>query len=271
MHILPVMDLMGGWVVRGVGGRREEYRPIESVLAPDARPASIARGLAALGFAEAYVADLDAIAGAEPAWTIYQGWIEQGLDLWIDAGVSTIERAAELAAFRAAGRPISAIIAGLESLSGPGALEALASAVGRKRLVFSLDLRAAQPIVGERSAWHGLDAVQIATIAMRLGVRRMIVLDLARVGMGQGVGTEPICRRLRAMDEKLEIVAGGGVRSLADLRSLEAAGCDRALVASALHDGRLKAEELSSFGARTPNRVAWSHALPGKPAVAPQV
>jgi phosphoribosylformimino-5-aminoimidazole carboxamide ribotide isomerase len=75
----------------------------------------------------------------------------------------------------------------------------------------------------------------------------MIVLDLAQVGMGQGVGTEPLCRALRSLAPELEIIAGGGVRSLADLRSLAAAGCNAALVASALHDGRLTPQDCQTL------------------------
>ncbi len=88
-----------------------------------------------------------------------------------------------------------------------------------------------------------LSAQQIALTAFRGGVRRMIVLDLARVGMGEGVGTEQLCRSLACRLPELEIIAGGGVRGPGDLDSLARAGCDAALVASALHDGRLAAKE----------------------------
>ena len=114
--------------------------------------------------------------------------------------------------------------------------------VGSDRLIFSLDLKAGRPLIGS-PAWQGLDPRQIAAIALRAGVRRLIILDLAQVGMGRGVGTEPLCRSLRALAPDLQIIAGGGVRSLADLRSLAAAGCHATLVASALHDGRLTPED----------------------------
>ncbi len=70
-------------------------------------------------------------------------------------------------------------------------------------------------------------------------------MDLARVGVGEGVGTETICRTMRARWPALHITAGGGVRGLADLNSLTEAGCDAALVASALHDGRIGRAEIS--------------------------
>lgn len=245
MQVIPVLDLTAGLVVRGVGGRRNEYRPIESVLAADARPQTVARALAAIGFRTVYVADLDAIGGQEPAWAIYREVLEAGLEPWIDAGVSTVGQASALARFALAGRGLAAIVSGLESLPDPDTLTKLLSAVGPDRLIFSLDLKSGRPLTAA-PPWQNLTPMQIAVVALRLGVRRMIVLDLAAVGMGHGVGTESICRDLRCLDPKLQIIAGGGVRGPADLRSLARAGCDAALVASALHDGRLDAGQCAS-------------------------
>ena len=112
---------MRGEVVRGVGGRRHEYRAITSVLAPDPRPATVAAALARAGFRQTYVADLDAIGGAPPALPIYSELLRAGLEPWIDAGLSSAEQARELATFECDGRRLTAIVAGLESLAEPGA------------------------------------------------------------------------------------------------------------------------------------------------------
>ncbi len=238
MQVIPVIDLMHAQVVRGVGGRRDEYRPIQSLLAASAEPKTVAQALSAAGFRETYVADLDAIRGAAPAWSIYEELMCSGLELWVDAGLSTLEQACEVMRFRLDGQRLSAIVAGLESLDGRDALAEMCAAVGPQRLIFSLDLNLGAPLAGS-PAWQGLTAEQIALIALRAGVRRMIVLDLACVGMGQGVGTQRLCRNLRCLDNDLQIIAGGGVRGLPDLLSLKRSGCDATLVASALHDGRL--------------------------------
>ena len=246
MQIIPVIDLMGGLVVRGVAGRRHEYRPIESRLCDGASPKAIGAALKSrFGFREAYVADLDAIAGAAPAWSIYEELARCGLSLRLDAGAATAEQARRIAEFRG-GQWFSAVVIGLESLSSPESLEAMLAAIGRERLAFSLDMKQGEPLTGAE-AWRGLEPLEIAARALRLGVRRFIVLDLAQVGMSAGVATEPLCRILRELDAEIEIVAGGGVRGTADLESLAAAGCDGALVASALHDGRLTPEMLSAY------------------------
>src|SRR5579872_5647704 len=46
MRIVPVLDLLGGVVVRGVGGRRREYRPVVSRLTPSCDPLDVARAFA---------------------------------------------------------------------------------------------------------------------------------------------------------------------------------------------------------------------------------
>lgn len=246
MQIIPVIDLMGGAVVRGIAGRRREYRPIQSRLCNSAAPTAVGGALKArFGFREAYLADLDAIAGAEPAWKIYEALAACGLSLRIDAGIATAEQARRISEFHA-GKLCSAVVVGLESLASPEALDEMLAMLGPERLAFSLDLKSGAPLVAAPQ-WQGLDAFSIADRALRLGVRRWIVLDLAQVGMSQGAGTESLCRRLRQLDGGIEIVAGGGVRGPGDLDSLAAAGCDGALVASALHDERLTPAMLSAY------------------------
>lgn len=234
------MDLMGGVVVRGIAGRRDEYRPIESALAPGADPVTIGRVFRErLQLTEAYLADLDAIAGAEPAWELYGQLAACGLSLYIDAGLTTLERAQKLAAFRTLDKPLAGVIAGLESLPSPEALAEMLEIIGPERFIFSLDLKAGAPLISS-PAWQDYDAEHIARETLRIGVRRFIVLDLACVGAYQGIGAEGLIRYLRGLDDDIEIISGGGVRNRADLQLLAAAGCDAALVASALHDGRLK-------------------------------
>src|SRR5262245_41095918 len=90
MPILPVLDLLRGQVVRGVAGRRAEYRPIVSRLVAGAAPLAVARALREqFGFAELYLADLDAIAGAPPALPLYRQLQTEGFRLWVDAGLQS--------------------------------------------------------------------------------------------------------------------------------------------------------------------------------------
>ena len=234
VQILPVLDVLDGTVVRGVGGRRAEYRRIASRLTPSSQPVEVARALAShFGFEEFYLADLDAIMGQEPSLAVYRDLHKEGFRLWVDAGLRTSDDARTI---RAAG--VATLVAGLETLAGPEVLERLCAEHGSERLVFSLDMKAGV-LLGNKEAWSSNDPLEIARLAIAMGIRRLLVLDLASVGTGAGTGTEQLCRQLVAAHPHVRIAAGGGIADMADVRRLNASGVETVLVASALHDGRI--------------------------------
>lgn len=241
MHVLPVLDLLGGLVVRGVGGRRDEYRPIESWLSAGADPLAIARGFRdQLGLTRLYVADLDAILHARPNCEVYGRLSADGFTLMIDAGLRDVTQAEALLAAGA-----TQVIAGLETWSSPEELARLCRRVGRSQVVFSLDLKDGAPL-GDLSRWAVSDPFSIAVRAVEAGVAELIVLDLAQVGLGKGVTTAGLCRTLRQLYPQLRLVTGGGVRDAGDLGRLAELGIESVLVASALHDGRIGRRDIES-------------------------
>jgi phosphoribosylformimino-5-aminoimidazole carboxamide ribotide isomerase len=239
MRIIPVLDLKGGLVVRACAGRRQDYQPIVSRLTPSSRPVEVARAFRdRFRLAELYVADLDAIAGAPADSSTYVALRSLGFRLWLDAGVRDVTTVEPLLT---AG--VDKIVVGLETVAGPAALAAIGHRIGMENLVFSLDLREGQAL-GDGWRWAQSDAWSIAMQAIDIGVGRIIVLDLARVGGYDGTGTIDLCKRLASTYPEVEIVAGGGIRNVADLQRLHSDGVRAALVASALHDGRLQPEDL---------------------------
>jgi phosphoribosylformimino-5-aminoimidazole carboxamide ribotide isomerase len=239
MRIVPVIDVKGGVVVHGVAGDRANYGPIRSVLANDPRPATVARAFAETGaFQDVYVADLDAIDGAPPDWESLRQIARSGLRIWLDAGVDSVARLREVTHFDECAAALAAIILGSESLRDLETLREASVALGPSRCIFSLDLRDTQPLTSCDS-WRGLPSAEIAAAAFDRGVRRMILLDLATVGTSRGPQSLELARRLGAEHPDLELIGGGGVRGLDDLRSLAAAGFSAALVATALHTGAI--------------------------------
>ena len=195
-----------------------------------------------LGIAELYAADLDAILGGTPQDALVARVAALAAPLWLDAGVSSVDHARH-----ALGLGAARVVVGLETLPSYDALEEICAAVGGDRVAFSLDLRDGEPVVaagaGEISA-HA-PAHTIAARAASAGVGAVIVLDLARVGTGNGLDLDLIAR-VRDAAPGVTLLAGGGVRGLDDLARLADAGCDGALVATALHDGRLGAAEVAA-------------------------
>ncbi len=233
--------------MRARAGRRELYAPVETVAGTPIEPGNalaLARAyLDRLELTELYVADLDAILGRGPQDSVVRPLAELGVPLWLDAGgssVDSVRRGIDLGA--------ASVVVGLETLPSFDALRNICDAVGGERIAFSLDLRNGKPIVASSASdvlRDGGPVVRFAVKAARTGVASVIVLDLARVGMSRGLDFHLIST-VRATLPGLTLVAGGGIRGLADVKRLATIGCDGALAATALQDGRLRAAEIAS-------------------------
>jgi phosphoribosylformimino-5-aminoimidazole carboxamide ribotide isomerase len=79
-----------------------------------------------------------------------------------------------------------------------------------------------------------------------MGVSQVIVLDLARVGSGEGVNMDFMKKVLAEVP--LSLYVGGGVRDIRDLLELRDAGISGALVATSLHSGKISIGQLKDNG-----------------------
>jgi phosphoribosylformimino-5-aminoimidazole carboxamide ribotide isomerase len=236
-RVVPVLDLKAGRAVHAVGGHRDQYQSLRSIWQPGPEPVPLARTLRdALGLNTLYLADLDAIGGDPPSVGVYQKLAELGLELWIDAGLRDPASAAPLIDL---GLGDLSLVAGLETVRGPGALAGIIARVGSDRMIFSLDLMAGRALVAEASTWRTHDPRELVRQAIDLGVHRLLILDLARVGTGQGLGSETLLAQIRAAHPEVAISVGGGVARIEDVLELYKAGAASVLVGSAIHDGRI--------------------------------
>jgi phosphoribosylformimino-5-aminoimidazole carboxamide ribotide isomerase len=245
LQIIGVLDLRGGRAVHARGGTRDRYTPVQNAAGWPIDPGN-AQTLAevytaVLGISEIYAADLDAILEGTPQLDVAKSLASLGAPLWLDAGVRSVDDAR-----RAIDHGASRVIVGLETLPSFEVMSAICTAIGRDRVAFSLDLRNGQPILTDGP---DLDVVQspeqIASLAAISGAGTLIVIDLARVGTGRGIDVD-FLKRIRAVTPGLTLVAGGGVRGWDDLVRVAGAGCSAALVATALHDGRIGATEVAA-------------------------
>ncbi len=238
MRLIPVLDLQSGVVVRGVAGKRDEYRPLSSELCPGARPLDVARAIReTYNVSELYVADLDAIAGDRDVHeAVLVRLVDAGFRLLLDSGITCAHdarRAGETGADR--------IVVGLETCAGPEALAEILQQLGADRVLFSLDLMRGQPLLPPGTAgWQELTPPEIVSEVFAAGVGSLIVLDLAGVGVGGGLPTLSLCREIRNRFPSHELLTGGGIAASEHLEDARSAGIDGLLVASALHQGPLR-------------------------------
>jgi phosphoribosylformimino-5-aminoimidazole carboxamide ribotide isomerase len=242
MRVVGVIDLKGGTAVHAVRGERERYRPLGDPLA-------VARAYRELGLEELYVADLDAIAGADLNPVVAA--LASEARVMVDAGVDEPARARALLDLG-----VHRVVVGTETLADADALDRLPGAV------LSVDLRDGRTLSPDPRL-TGLPALD-ALVRLH-PPHEVIVLDLARVGTGSGPDVALVAE-LHAAFGDLELLAGGGVRDVDDLRALADAGAAGALVGTALHRGVIGPRELARLSSRRARRAPPPRRPPSPPA-----
>ena len=188
MLIVPVLDLLGGVVVRAHGGRRDAYRPIVTPLAATSGPCEVLAGMSRLhGFTTVYIADLDAILGRgnnmEAVGRLRKNFPH--IAFWLDAGTRN----------PALGSSLEWVV-GSESLGGDPPPDLSTAPTAILSLDFQGELFLGPPALASTP---------------RLWPARVIVMTLGRVGMAEG----PDFARLAAVKAAAgsrDIFAAGGVR-----------------------------------------------------------
>jgi HisA/HisF family protein len=232
MEIVPVLDIMGGTVVRARMGRRDQYRPIETPLSPTSVPVDVARGLMRVHpFRTLYVADLDAIGGGNGNAAALRALRQAFSDvtLWVDNGIADAARAEAWL-----GRDLGCLVVGSETQRD---ISLVANLTKEPRAILSLDFRG--------SDFQGPPELLAAP---ECWPSRLIVMTLARVGSGAGPDLDRLAA-IRAAAPARAVYAAGGVRDAGDLAALARLGVAGALIATALHDGRLAAQDVAGFEA----------------------
>jgi phosphoribosylformimino-5-aminoimidazole carboxamide ribotide isomerase len=252
MQIIPVLDLAGGVAVHAQAGDRTRYAPLRSELVPERVGDAMAllRAFHAMfDVHECYVADLDAIQGGAIQRSLIRELAEfhTGFSgaLMVDAGTSLPTGALEVLSCGA-----SQVVVGLETLHAFADLAAIVQVVGPTRIVFSLDLLLGTPILHpamQDARGAGPDVLTLADQAAAAGVGTLLLLDLGRIGTGCGVDLG-LLETLRRRFPRLRLLVGGGILTRLDLERVRDAGCDGALIASAIHTGRVTAADLAALG-----------------------
>jgi phosphoribosylformimino-5-aminoimidazole carboxamide ribotide isomerase len=240
LKVIPVVDVLDGVAVHAVKGKRSEYKPIKSTLTKSTSPLELAKTLHSAGFSEVYIADLDAIIECSTNFGLFSQIVEEtGLNLMVDAGITNLDRAQRLL-----DSGVARLIIGTETLENKKFVAQAIERFGSSRIVASLDLKGNNIIAKE--GFDGCrDPLGLLQEFKSTGVSQVIVLDLSRVGSGEGVDVRFLKETLKI---GLEVYVGGGVRDIGDLVELNLIGVKGALVATALHTGKISVSELRQQG-----------------------
>jgi phosphoribosylformimino-5-aminoimidazole carboxamide ribotide isomerase len=230
--VAPAVDLKGGRCVQLVGGRADDER----ISLPDA--VAVAERWWEHGFRALHVIDLDAALGtghnrevvrdvlrATPAVTQVGGGLrdQEAVEAMLEAGADRV-------------------VVGTRAVDDAGWLRHMALTLPG-RLLVAADVRGAHVL---RKGWTEESMLTLEALLARLEelpLAGVLCTDVAREGRMEGIDAERAARTVAACAHPMWI--SGGVTSLRDLETLEAAGAAGAVLGMSLYTGTLDAAEVA--------------------------
>jgi phosphoribosylformimino-5-aminoimidazole carboxamide ribotide isomerase len=229
LHIVPVIDLLDGVVVHAKKGLRAHYQAISSSLTHSSAPIDIVKAFMDIyPFETLYIADLNAIqhiglANQEAIDAIQNAF--PSLKLWLDAGVTNAKDINILE------HTNIQWILGTENFNDLNDYLALQQNF-KTPAILSLDFLA--------DGYKGpIELLQEAD----LWPNELIVMTLNQVGANAGIDRKTITSIL-ARAQRQHVYAAGGVRNINDITLLASMGIHGVLMATALHNKSVSAEDL---------------------------
>jgi phosphoribosylformimino-5-aminoimidazole carboxamide ribotide isomerase len=215
MRLILAMDLQQNMVVHGMAGRRSEYRPLDWGLSPTADPAGFVRAIRPRFI---YMADLDRIEGTGSH----------------DETVRECARIVDCCCIDRGCRSPLDLLDGDHIINIVGTETGGSDLSGYHNCYLSVDVKDGRVIPS------GGDPVAFLESAQDLDFSGCILLNISGVGTGSGIPPANLAEMRQAYDGQL--LYGGGVASADDLSVINDAGFDGAIVATALHKGKIPVE-----------------------------
>jgi|WetSurMetagenome_2_1015567.scaffolds.fasta_scaffold136735_3 phosphoribosylformimino-5-aminoimidazole carboxamide ribotide isomerase len=212
MQLILAIDFKDGMVVHGSRGDRAGYRPLTWGAAPSAVPGEFVRSIRPRFI---YIADLDRIEQSGDNTVAVSACAPLVSVCYVDRGC------------RSPGDLLA-----MDRVVNIIGTETAGDDLGRyTRGYLSIDLRNGQVIPS------GAEPVAFLKKARHMAFEGCIILNISSVGTECGLAEQPLEKMRDAYDRPL--LYGGGVATMHDLKRLQEAGFDGAVVATGLHRGTI--------------------------------
>lgn len=240
--IIPVLDLMGGQVVRARAGLREHYAPIQHIKGSDPfifLPFMLQRSRAAI----AYIADLDGIMHGKVQWALLNQIAADfsEIQMWLDAGFQSFAQAQQAihASVHGEGSPKYSSLAGASSVAEGGWHNPFVPVLGTETLLALEDLSrfSEECILSLDYGSEGFRGDSAWLSCHEYWPSRVIVMSLPNVGAEEGPDDKALKTALMSAQKCAnppQIFAAGGV-DFKHTHPLSVLGVSGALMATALH------------------------------------
>jgi phosphoribosylformimino-5-aminoimidazole carboxamide ribotide isomerase len=237
VKLFPAIDLLGGRAVRLEEGIRERATVFHD------RPLELVGELASGGADRLHVVDLDGAFGEARQLELIALIVRASpIPVEVGGGLrdrASIDRVLEIGAAFA--------VLGTAAVRDPALVEQVCRA-HPGRIIVAVDARDGVVAIDGWTASGGITALELARRAAGWGAAAVLYTDVARDGLGGGPNVAATAALAR--DAGIDVIASGGVGSLADIAALARAGVPAVVVGRALYDGKFSVSAAADMAHR---------------------
>jgi len=182
-------------------------------------------------FESLYIADIDALTDSGSNTEIIEKLSDNiSAKIMVDQGFSKFEGYEKNMS-----EHVDRFIVASESLESWSELDKLSSELGDTEIVFSIDILEGQV----KTKLPDKNVQDIFAKLDKKDIKSVIILDISQVGTNLGPSNRVI-ESVKQSSYDFNFISGGGVRNKSDYKEFVSNGVEDVLVATALHNGKLK-------------------------------
>ncbi|TGE28609.1 1-(5-phosphoribosyl)-5-[(5-phosphoribosylamino)methylideneamino]imidazole-4-carboxamide isomerase [Hymenobacter metallicola] len=237
MEIIPAIDLINGQCVRLTEGDFAQQTTY------DADPLAVAQRFEAAGVRRLHLVDLDGARARQPVNLPVLERLARHTTLVIDFGGGLQSEAAVRAAFDAGATQITA---GSIAVREPATVQQWLQTFGAERILLGADFRDNHISINAWAEQSERTVAEFIQDYLRQGATTFVCTDVSKDGKLQGPSLATY-QELRQQLPAAQLVASGGVTTLADVEALAAVGMHGAIIGKAIYEGTITLQDLRAF------------------------
>ena len=238
MIIFPAIDIKDGNCVRLFRG---DFSTVEKVAGDHLETA---RGFERAGAKWIHMVDLDGAKEGRPVNTKIYTDVAEKTDLKVElgGGIRNLETIQEYL-----NMGITRVILGSAALKDPKLVSDAVEKFGSEKIVVGID--AVNGMVATEGWLEASDVnyIELANKMISVGVKYFIFTDISKDGTLSGVNTEQLKALADAVKGRAEIVASGGVHTMADIIACKEMGLYGTICGKSIYKGTLDLREAIEY------------------------
>lgn len=237
MQIIPAIDIIEGKCVRLSKGDYDQKKIYNE------NPLEVAKSFEDVGLQRLHLVDLDgAKAGEVKNWKVLeQIAAKTSLQIDFSGGISS-EKSVKIT-FNS-GATFAAI--GSVAVKNETLLMQWFNTFGVEKFIIGADVLNEKIQIKGWTVATDINILDFINNYAGKGVAQFFCTDISKDGLLQGSSNE-LYKKILDQVANLQLIASGGVSSLADLEQLKLVGCSGAIVGKAIYENRISLEDLKKF------------------------